>query len=244
MRLWESQPTDEPSQTVLWRTALTVGRTFFRDTWRELWPIALVLGLGVPLCLGLLPSVGLLAAVTALVLAGAASGALAGLVWLYAAGERSSWPAWMMDDRVRKAAGAGMTVLAGGMTLGLGGWRLGALIGGDLGGLVGCILGTMAWMWVIAGLWSAAPRWMRGEPAAPTWSRAWDRIPRLLGCLLLAVLPLLPTAVLTALLPSFLGGVVAAFSIGVCCMLLAFVPAAAATAFPPELGKSDFRNPY
>jgi hypothetical protein len=244
MRFLTSRPADEPSQTDLWRAALMSGRAFLRDAWREIWPIGLAFGLGVPLCLALVPALGLLAAMAALTLAGAASGALAGLVWLHAAGERSVWPAWSMDGRVRRAAVAGMTVLAGGMTLGFGGWRLGALMGGDLGGLTGCILGTIAWMWAIAGLWSAAPRWMRGEPAAPAWDRAWGRVPRLLGCLSLAALPLLPAAALAALLPPLLGGAAAVLGIGACLVLLIFVPAAAATAFPPELGKSGSRKPY
>jgi hypothetical protein len=244
MRFLTLRPADEPSQTALWRAALASGRAFLRDAWHEIWPIALALGLGVPLCLTLVPAFGLFAAAAALALAGAASGALAGLVWLHAAGERSVWPAWSTDGRVRRAAGAGMTVLAGGMTLGFGGWHLGALMGGNVGGLTGCILGTIAWIWVIAGLWSAAPRWMRGEPAAPAWDRAWGRVPRLLGCLSVAALPLPPAAALAALLPQLLGGAVAAFGVGASLVLLALVPAAAATAFLPELGKSGSRNAY
>jgi hypothetical protein len=244
MRLSTSLPADEPSQAALWRAALASGRAFLLDAWRELWPIALALGLGVPLCLTLVPAVGLPAAVAALALAGAASGVLAGLVWLHAAGERSFWPAWSGDGRVRKAAAAGMAVLAGGMTIGLGGWRLGASMGGDLGGLTGFLLGTIAWMWALAGLWSAAPRWMRGEPAAPAWDRAWGRVPRLLGCIAPAALPLLPAAALAALLPPLLGGAAAAAGVGASLLLLALVPAAAATAFPSGLGKSAPRNPY
>jgi hypothetical protein len=244
MRISTSLPADEPSQAALWRAALASGRAFLVDAWRELWPVALAFGLGVPLCLTLMPAFGLLAAVAALALAGAASGALAGLVWLHAAGERTFWPAWSGDGRVRKAAGAGMAVLAGGMTLGLGGWRLGASMGGDLGGLTGLVLGTIAWLWALAGLWSAAPRWMRGESAGPAWDRAWGRVPRLLGVLSPAALPLLPAAALAAVLPPLLGGAAAALGVGASLALLALMPAAAATAFPSDLGKATSGKPY
>ena len=242
MRIWPSPSSGDPSQTDLWRAAWRSGGAFLQDSWRELWPLALAFGLGVPLCLALLPSIGFLAAVGALALAGAAMGAVAGLLWIHAAGERSFWPAWLADVRLRRAAVGGMVALTLGVVAGLGGARLGGGIAGGLGELGGAILGILAWLWAMAAAWPVAPRWLRGEAAAPAWDLAWDRVPRLLACMSPAALPLLPAAVLAAAMPGILGVAVGAAAMGVGLALLALVPAGAATAFLEGLGKESRKN--
>lgn len=244
MRIWPSSPSGDPSQIDLWRAAWGSGAAFLRDSWRELWPLALAFGLGVPLCLALLPSLGILAAVAALAVAGASAGALGGLLWLHAAGERPFWPAWSGDVRLRRAAAGGMVALALAAVAGLGGARVGAGIAGGIGTLGGATAGILAWLWTMAAAWPVAPRWLRGEAAAPAWDRAWRRVPRLLGCLTPAALPLLPAAVLAALLPGILGVAAGAAAVGAALALLALGPAGAATAFPDALGKESGENTH
>jgi hypothetical protein len=69
-------------------------------------------------------------------------------------------------------------------------------------------------------------------------------VPRLLGFLSPAALPLLPAAALAAVLPPLLGGAAAALGVGASLALLALMPAAAATAFPSDLGKATSGKPY
>jgi len=244
MRILPSLPADEPSQLALWRAAWRNGRAFLSDSWRELWPLALAFGLGVPLCLALVPTLGLPAAIAGLAAAGASTGMLTGLLWLHASGERPFWPAWAGDGRIRRAAAGGMVALALGATAMLGAARLGSGLAGDVGTLMGATLGIIAWLWAMASAWSAAPGWLRGEACPIAWERGWGRVPRLLGCLTPAALPLLPAAALAAALPGLFGALVASAGVAACLILLALGPAGAATAFPEGLGKASSGNPH
>ena len=243
MRILPSRPADEPSQLLLWRAAWRSGWAFLSDCWREIWPLALALGAGLPLCLALVPTLGLPAAMAGLATAGASTGMLTGLLWLHASGERPVWPAWAVDGRIHRAAAGGMVTLALGMTMILGAARLGGDLAGDVGTLMGTTLGSIAWLWAMASAWSAAPGWLRGEARPIAWERGWGRVPRLLGCLMPAALPPLPTAALVATLPGPLGALVACAGIMACLFLLALGPAGAATAFPQRLGNASSRPP-
>lgn len=244
MRILPSLPADEPSQLALWRSAWRSGRAFLADSWRELWPLGLAFGLGVPLCLALVPTLGLPAAIAGLAAAGASAGILAALLWLHAAGERPFWPAWAGDGRIRRAAAGGMAALALGATAMLGTARLGGGMAGDVGTLMGATLGILGWLWVMAAAWSAAPGWVRGEAHPIAWDRGWGRVPRLLGCLTPAAIPLLPAATLAAALPGMLGALAAAAGVATALILLSLGPAGAATAFSEGLGKASPGKPH
>jgi len=244
MRILPSLPPDEPSQLALWQAAWRSGQAFLSDSWRELWPFALAFGLVVPLCLALMPTLGLLAAIAGLAALGASAGMLAGLLWLHASGERAFWPAWAGDGRIWRAAAGGMAALALGVTAILGAARLGSSLVGDVGTLMGATLGIIAWLWAMASAWSAAPGWLCGEARPIAWERGWGRVPRLLGCLTPAALPLLPAAALASALPGLLGILAVSTGVTACLILLVLGPAGAATAFPEGLGKGSSRNPY